>query len=201
MVDPVTFRAELARVPDPDRDAWVDLALGVDDPVPDDGPALPPGCVPYLPSPVANLVDAVRGAEIDEHDVVVDVGAGIGRAAAFFRHFTGASTIGLEVQPHLAARARKLAGASAGTGMTTLVGDAVALVPDLTTATVFFLYCPFSGERLARFLDEVEGLARMRTLRLCCVGVAALERPWLRRVESAGSAEVGVYRSVWAGAV
>jgi hypothetical protein len=40
--------------------------------------------------------------------------------------------------------------------------------------TVFFLYCPFGGDRLKRVLDELEAIARTRQTRVCCVGMPPL---------------------------
>ena len=46
-------------------------------------------------------------------DVFVDVGSGLGRAAALVHLMTGARAIGLEVQPALVAAARDIDGAPA----------------------------------------------------------------------------------------
>src|SRR4051794_20890268 len=77
---PADFRAALERVGPWDRDAWVDVVLGLDV-CPDDGPELPRGCVPYLPCPVDALLRLVDEALIRPSDVLVDVGSGVGRAA------------------------------------------------------------------------------------------------------------------------
>src|SRR5215467_6725700 len=74
---PSLFRAALASVSPADRDAWLDLVLGLK--IPDDG-ALPPGCVPYLPSPIDKLIEIAEHANVQASDVFVDVGSGVGRA-------------------------------------------------------------------------------------------------------------------------
>ena len=61
--DPSAFRAVLLGVPAGERDAWVDLVLGLDD-LPGDGPALPAGGVPYLPCSVELLLRVVDGAPV-----------------------------------------------------------------------------------------------------------------------------------------
>jgi hypothetical protein len=53
--DPYLFRDALLRVPPGERDAWLDSIFGLGD-LPDDGPDLPRGCVPYLPSSVDTLL-------------------------------------------------------------------------------------------------------------------------------------------------
>jgi hypothetical protein len=65
----------------------------------------------------------------------------------------------------------------------------------MTTGTVFFLYCPFSGDRLERFLDALEDVARARSIRVCCVDLPPLERPWLVQMPSM-SVDLDVYQSL-----
>lgn len=179
--DPVAFRAALLAVPTLDRDAWLDVVLGLGE-LPDDGPALPRDGVAYLPCPVDDVLRVVEQARVGAEDVFVDVGAGVGRATALVQLLTGAATVGLEVQPELVAAAREHA-ARLRLGRTEfLEGDAAALVGGLQRGTVFFLYCPFSGERLERLLDALEAHARARPFRVACVDLPLPARPWLRRV-------------------
>ena len=86
---PGLFRAAIMRVPPSVRDAWLDAVLGVGE-IPDDGPDLPRGCVPYLPCSVDTLLRMVELADVQPTDVFVDVGSGVGRAAAFTHFLTGA---------------------------------------------------------------------------------------------------------------
>lgn len=161
-----------------DRDAWLDRVLGLDG-LPEDGPELPEGCVPYLPCPVGDLLQLVEQAPVGASDVFVDLGSGVGRAVAFVRLLTGALGIGLEIQPRLVLLARALAARLPGSDFQTIEGDAAALAGTLTTGTLFFLYCPFSGERLARVLTALQPLARTRTVRVCCVDLPLPPCGWL----------------------
>jgi len=72
-------------------------------------------------------------------------------------------------------------------------GDAAELVKFIPVGTVFFLYCPFSGARLERVLDHIEDIARTRAVRVCCVQLPALTRPWLETVSV--DEELSIYRS------
>ncbi|MBL8922998.1 MAG: hypothetical protein JNJ54_29380 [Myxococcaceae bacterium] len=182
---PAGFRAALDSVPFADRDAWVDAVLGLTS-IPDDGPDLPSGCVPYLPCPVAAVQEAVDVARITAADVVVDVGAGVGRAAALLHLLTGARVIGLEVQRELVEAARSLEFLHPAVAI--IHGDATALEALAPGGTLYFLYCPFSGARLARLLDELEPLALRRPLRLACVDLPLPPRPWLTPVDGASGA-------------
>ncbi len=191
---PSTFARELAEIPPQDRDAWLDVLWDVDE-IASDDPELPRGCVPYLPCALATVLEAVQLAAITGDDVFVDVGAGAGRAALLVHLATGAGCIGLEVQRGLARSAQARADWLGLSRMRFLEGDAADSVGLVAIGTVFFLYCPFSGDRLRRFLDGLEDVARARPIRVCCVDMPALERPWLARMPSTSSS-VDIYRSM-----
>lgn len=190
---PELIRRTLSGVSKEEWDAWVDLVLDVGE-VLDDEPELPRGCVPYLPCPVSTVLDAIEQVGLTSSDVFVDVGAGIGRTVFLAHLLTGAGCIGIEVQSSL----MRLAAARADwlnlSRARFIQGDAADLIQYIPVGTVFFLYCPFGGERLERFLDGLEGIARTRQIRVCCVAMAPLQRPWLTRLSST-SPEFDLYRS------
>lgn len=195
-VTPATFAAELDAIPALHRDAWLDLLWDVEG-VELDEPDLPRGCVPYLPCAVETVLAALHDASVTADDVFVDVGAGAGRAAFLAHLETGAGCIGLEIQPTLARAAQARADWLGLTRLRFLAGDATELVRHVPSGTVFFLYCPFGADRLRRFLDVLEDLARFRQIRVCCVDMPALERPWLSRLPSS-STNIDVYESTLA---
>ena len=176
-----------------DRDGWLDLVLGSSEPH-EDGPALPRGCVPYLPCPVDTLLSAVDQAPIGAGDVFVDMGSGAGRALAFIHLLTGATAIGVEIQPELVGAARETAARLRLPRVTTLEDDATRVTGPAASGNVFFLYCPFSGARLARLLTELELLARERPLVICAVAVPLPEQPWLA-VDPPRRPDLSIFRS------
>jgi SAM-dependent methyltransferase len=192
---PALVRSTLDRVPREDRDAWLDLLLDVEG-IGDDGPDLPRGCVPYLPCPVSTVLGVIDQARVTAADVFVDVGSGIGRTVFLAHLLTGAGCIGIEIQASLMQRVTGRADWSNLTRMRFIHADAVELTRFITIGSVFFLYCPFSGARLERFLDGLESIAQTRQIRVCCVDMAPLERPWLTRLASI-SPELDVYRSTY----
>jgi SAM-dependent methyltransferase len=192
-ITPGTFGAALEEIHPRDREEWLDLLWDIAE-LPADDPNLPRGCVPYLPCSVATVLAAVELAGVTSDDVFVDVGSGAGRAALLAHLKTGAACIGLEIQPVLARTAQRRADWLKLGRMRFLEGDAANLARFITIGTVFFLYCPFSDDRLRRFLDSLEDIARTRPIRLCCVDMPPLERPWLARAPST-SAHIDVYRS------
>ena len=187
------LRAALAGVPPLERDAWVDRALGLGAP-PDDSPALPRGCVPYLPSPVDALLRLTEHAPVRASDLFVDVGAGAGRAGALVHLLTGASVVGLEVQPQLVTAARALVARLDLPRVSFLEGDAPGLTTALAAGSVFFLYCPFSGERLARLLANLAPAARARDIRVCCLDLPLPPCDWLERLPPRWP-DLALYRS------
>jgi SAM-dependent methyltransferase len=193
-VDPSLFRAALATVPPDGRDAWVDRAFGLDG-LPADGPSLPRGCVPYLPCSVATLLQLVEHAAVRASDVLVDVGSGVGRAAALVHLLTGARAIGVEVQPALVAAGRALAARVGLAELAFVEGDAIECASALASGSVFFLYCPFSGARLDQWLASLEPIARERPIRICCVDLRLPPRDWLTLAASP-SPELAIYRAV-----
>lgn len=186
------LRATLDALPNRDRDAWLDELFGIDAGLPQKE-ELPQGCVPYLPCPVDVLLRTADRARISSRDVFIDIGSGVGRAAALTHFLTGARAIGIEIQEELAARARALARDLKATRLATLVGDATESVELLDSGTVFFLYCPFSGARLDRVLAHLERLARARVVQVCCVQMPELERAWLELTWA--DEELSIYRS------
>jgi tRNA G46 methylase TrmB len=190
---PELIRSTLNRISTEERDAWLDLVLDVEESL-EDEPDLPRGCVPYLPCPVSTVLDAVDQAKVTSRDVFVDVGAGIGRAVFLAHLLTGAGCIGIEVQSSLTKMAVGRADWLNLSRTRFIHGDAVELIPFITVGTVFFLYCPFSGGRLERLLDGLEDIARTRQIRICCVDMAPLARPWLTRMSSTSS-EIDLYLS------
>jgi SAM-dependent methyltransferase len=189
-----SFEAALLAVAPNDRDAWLDRSFGIET-LPDDGPELPSGCVPYLPCDVDTLLRMVRLADVRATDTFVDVGCGLGRAVALTHLLTGAAAIGIEVQPALVHAARALAARVNAARVSVVEGDASELAGRTVTGSVFFLYCPFSGARLARVLAALEELARTRELRVCCVDLPLPPCPWLTPLPSDDSDRLTIYRS------
>jgi hypothetical protein len=192
--DPADFRAALLSVKPAARDRWVDLVFGLGELL-DDGPELPIGCVPYLPCSVDVLLRVIEHAPVRDSDVFVDVGSGVGRAAALVHLLTGASVVGLEIQARLVVAARELAARLLISRMSCAVGDAAKLTRLVTTGSVFFLYCPFGGERLAKVLADLECIASARTIRVCCVDLPLPPSDWLT-LQAPRAGDLAIYRSV-----
>ena len=193
--DPSLFRAELTRIVPVTRDAWVDQVFGLGAP-PADGPQLPIGCVPYLPCSVDVLLRLTEHAPVRASDPFVDIGAGVGRAAALMHLLTGAPALGVEVQPALVAAARELVARLHLSSVSFIEADASQSTDAWSAGSVFLLYCPFSGDRLARLLGNLEPVARARPIRLCCVDLPLPPSPWLEQTPPP-SVDLTIYQAGW----
>jgi SAM-dependent methyltransferase len=168
----------LASVPPPERDAAIEDYLGIGHPA---APSAPPGeqFVGYHASGVASIVRMLVEVPVVEDDVVVDLGAGLGKVALLARMLTGATVRGVEVQESLVRRAREAA-ARLEVDVTFTHGDARSAALD--DATVFFLYLPFTGRVLSEVLGRLRAVASRRGIVVCALGVdLEHEAPWLRR--------------------
>jgi SAM-dependent methyltransferase len=192
-IAPATFARALRSTPEATRDTWLDLIWDIDD-VPDDEEALPRGCVPYMPCPVSAALEGLQRAVVSRDDVLVDVGSGAGRIALLAHLLTGCGSIGLEVQPGLVQAAQGRADWLNLERVRFIRGDATKLIRFVPIGTVFFLYCPFDAAHLREFLAGLEDRARAKQIRVCCVDMPPLKRPWLVR-DTSSSRRTEVYRS------
>jgi len=192
--DPRRFRAALLEVPPRERDVVLDAVFEIGPP-PEDSAELPRGCVPYLPCAVDALLRVADQTPVRAEDVFIDVGAGMGRAAALMHLLTGARVVGLEVQPALIAAARDLTTRLQLSAVSFVEGDAVEQAAPLGEGSVFFLYCPFSGARLVQLLETLEPLARQREIRICCVDLRLPPCRFLTPLPQQ-SVDLTIYRSI-----
>jgi SAM-dependent methyltransferase len=159
--------AWLSSIPAPERDTAIERHLGIATPAPS---SAPPGAhlIGYHASGVAVIVRALIEVPVVADDVVVDLGAGLGKVVLLARLLTGAVAIGIELQPDLVNRARAAA-ASLGLDACFHQGDARAA--PLDSGSVFFLYAPFTGPALAEVVERLHAVARSHAIVVCALGI------------------------------
>jgi SAM-dependent methyltransferase len=170
--------AWLASIPPAARDAAVDEYLGIAAPAPS---SASPGehLIGYHPSGVASIVRALIEAPVRVDDVVIDLGAGLGKVVLLAHLLTGATTRGIELQPALVERARE---AARRLGASARFTHADVRDADLDDGTVFFLYLPFTGPALTRVLQRLHAIAKRRAIVVCSLGLDLdREASWLVR--------------------
>jgi SAM-dependent methyltransferase len=124
-------------------------------------------------------VRALIEAPVRVDDVVIDLGAGLGKVVLLAHLLTGATTRGIELQPALVERARE---AARRLGASARFTHADVRDADLDDGTVFFLYLPFTGPALTRVLQRLHAIAKRRAIVVCSLGLDLdREASWLVR--------------------
>lgn len=141
------------------------------------------GMVFYQPTPARHIFDALARLALDERDVLVDLGSGMGHVPLLAAICSPARCIGVEWQGAYVASARRCAQDLGLARAAFVQGD--ARQANLSTGTVFYLYTPFDGDMLRVMLDRLAAEARNRPIRLCTHGPCTervARESWLRPV-------------------
>ena len=131
-------------------------------------PRQSPEMVPYQPTPVRHILDLIAATAITEDDTFVDLGSGLGHVPLLVSLFTGARSLGIEVQAAYIASAKQC--------VQSLHLNRVHFIPqdareaDLSCGTVFYLYSPFSGSILSHVLDALQRESIHRPIQVCSLG-------------------------------
>jgi hypothetical protein len=174
------LRAAIEAVPPAARDPWVERLLGLHGAVPE-GRNTEGELIGYLPSGVGAILHLVDACPLRADDVLVDVGAGLGKVLMLAHLLTGARAVGVELDGELVQAAQGLAADLRLEGVSFAQGDARVWLPE---GTVYFLYAPLLGGALAQALDRLEEVTRGRAVQVCTLGLDLPARPWLRARES-----------------
>jgi Histone methylation protein DOT1 len=161
-------------------DALVSGVLQFDEP--DGGIAeLAPEMVFYQPTPARFIFDLIRCTALNEQDVLIDLGSGLGHVPLVANICTGARCIGVEIESVYADGARRSAQALDLNRVSFIQQDVRSA--DLSEGTVFYLYTPFKGGILRSVLDMLKHEAGKREIRICTLGPctdAVLVESWLK---------------------
>lgn len=177
-------------------DALLSGVLRIDEPAADVA-ALEPDMVSYQPTPARHIFDMIDRAGLDERDVLIDLGSGLGHVPLLAAVCTGAHCVGIERE-------------AAYVDCATLCAQALGLAnarfvrqdareADLSAGTVFYLYTPFTGAMLEEMLARLKREANAREIRIAtlgpCTPVVARER-WLRSADALKIDEPALFRSI-----
>jgi hypothetical protein len=150
----------------------------------------------YQPTPARHIFDLIRRAALDERDVLIDLGSGLGHVPLLVAICTKARSIGIELDAAYVDCARKTAKALNLNNVAFLQQDARAA--DLSGGTVFHLYTPFTGTILRTVLDSLKQEASSRKIRICtlgpCTSIVAGE-PWLDAIGITEPNRISIFRS------
>jgi hypothetical protein len=150
----------------------------------------------YQPTPARHIFDLIVRTALNEHDVLVDLGSGLGHVPLLASICTRARSVGVELEPVYVACARRSAATLNLKNATFIQQDARAA--ELTNGTVFYMYTPFSGNLLRAVLDSLQQEGTRRDIRVCtfgpCTATTAAE-DWLEAVGVPQAGRVSIFRS------
>ncbi len=148
--------------------------------------------VPYVPSGVDAVQEALAQASVGPSDTFVDLGSGCGKVALLANLLTGAKSVGVELQTALAEFATSRATDLGATDVRFLSADARECLPE---GTVYFMYLPFSGQVLEDVMAQMKLQAQKHPIRVCALGVELGRYDWLTPIQ-AGHFWLTTYQSV-----
>jgi hypothetical protein len=170
----------LAAHPPAQRDAAIEALLGIAD-RPLQRMSLGEDLIDYFPSGVAPVVHAVLQVPIVPSDVLLDLGAGLGKVAMIVHLLSGARARGVELQPALREHARMRARELDLKEVSFVAAD--ARDAELSDATVCFLYLPFTKGVLAAVMQRLQAVAARRAIVVCTLGFDLRGIDWLKERE------------------
>jgi hypothetical protein len=151
----------------------------------------------YQPTPARHIFELIVRTGLSEHDVLVDIGSGLGHVPLLAAICTRARCVGIEWQASYVDCARRCAKALNLANVAFLRQDARAA--DLSTGTVFYLYTPFNGTMLADTLAMLRREAALREIRIGTLGPCTANfarEPWLESIGAPKAGGLAVFRSV-----
>jgi len=150
----------------------------------------------YQPTPAGHIFDLIDRTDLNEHDVLVDLGSGLGHVPLVASISTRARSIGVELEPGYVECARQSAETLNLKNVTFIQQDARAA--KLTDGTVFYMYTPFIGNMLRAVLDSLEREGARRDIRICTFGpctATVADEDWLEVVGVPRPDRVSIFRS------
>ncbi|WP_433970006.1 class I SAM-dependent methyltransferase [Tunturiibacter gelidiferens] len=150
----------------------------------------------YQPTPARHIFSLIGLTALNDTDVLVDLGSGLGHVPLLVSACTRARGIGIELEAAYVERAQQCAQRLNLNMVTFLQQDARAA--DLSTGTVFYLYTPFVGSILSEVLNRLRREAATRRIRICtygpCTSVVA-EELWLEAAAAPEMDRIVLFRS------
>lgn len=177
-------------------DALVSGVLQLDEPDANDTP-LASEMVFYQPTPARHIFDFIHRARLDERDVLLDMGAGLGHVTLVSAICTPARCVGVELEDAYVAPARRSADALNIRNATFIHADVRSI--DLSSGTIFYLYTPFTGSVLQYVIDMLKREAATRSIRVCTLGpctTMAGAESWLETDGEIREDRITIFRSL-----
>jgi protein-L-isoaspartate O-methyltransferase len=160
--------------------------------LPDERAVREPEMVAYQPTPGRAILDLLERADIRAHDVLIDIGSGLGWVVILVALLSEARTVGVEFEPTYCEYARSCAAALNASRASFVRAD--AREASLANGTIFFLYTPFRGEMLQQVLGRLRAEAEQRPIRVCTFGPCTPEVATARWLTARGASSFRDFR-------
>jgi hypothetical protein len=150
----------------------------------------------YQPTPARHIFDLIHRTALQDQDVLIDLGSGLGHVPLLASLCTSARSIGVELEPLYVDCARRSAATLNLKNVTFIQQDARAA--ELTEGTVFYLYTPFTGNMLRAVLDSLQREGDRRDIQIATFGPCTTmiaEEDWLEAVGVPRTDRVSLFRS------
>lgn len=177
---PARFRADLEATAPYERDVFARKLFGIDWPPPREterGQEM----VYYEASSIEAVLEVVD--DLDEHDILFDLGCGLGLVVMVATWIAGVRAMGVEYEPSYCRVARERIADFGLSRAAIIEGDAASA--DYSEGTVFYFFHPFEGATLDAVLGQLEAIASTRAIRIYARGACSAwfdEIPWMHRV-------------------
>lgn len=186
------FQAVLGRVPPYEWDAFTERLLGINE-VPHATQSRTTDMIKYQATPLVSILELI--SSLRSTDVLVDLGAGLGKVPMLVAWLAGVRARGVEFEPAYVAHARARAQALGIEGVSFAAED--AREADYREGTFFYFFYPFDGEVMSEVLARIRTQTEGRAIRLGALHRAVArfdEEAWLEREASLPSGLV-IYRT------
>jgi hypothetical protein len=132
-----------------------------------------PEMVYYQKAPARIILALIKRAEFKPTDVFFDLGSGFGQVSILVNLLSSVVSKGVEIEPAFNSYAKTLTDALHLGDVEFIQSD--ARNADYSSGTVFFMYTPFEGKMLLEVLQNLQGEAKKRKIRIFTYGPCSQE--------------------------
>ncbi len=168
--------------------------LLTDQPLPEPSETHDKDMVFYQQTPARIIFELAARANLQPHDVLVDIGSGLGHVPILVNLISSATAKGIEYEPAYCTYAQACA-RQLNLQQVRFV-NADARNADYSHATVFFMYTPFKGAMLQQMLSILQIIAQQRNIRVFTYGTCSKDvakQTWLSCVNGVVNDEYRLY--------
>jgi hypothetical protein len=131
------------------------------------------GMIYFQKTPAGIILALIERAEFKPTDVFFDLGSGLGQVSILVNLLGSVISNGVEIEPAYYNYAKSSVDALHLSDVEFTLAD--ARNADYSSGTIFFMYTPFEGKMLLEVLENLQGEAKKRGIRIFTYGPCSLE--------------------------